>query len=392
MSMMLLAVRSLFKAYGAINVLNDVSFVVNKGDRVGIVGSNGVGKSTLLKILVGQEEVDAGTFAYAPSTEVGYLPQTTPEFYGRTIQDLILESLGSLRQLEERMRQIEAIMTTAGEEQLAVLLEEYGHVSTQFQDRGGYDRDHKIDTILEGLHISYLPRTQEVQTLSGGEKARVGLATLLLRTPDLLLLDEPTNHLDFASMEWLETYLSRYSGAILMVSHDRQFLNRTVNQVFEIDEHDHRLKKYEGNYDAYTQAKAAERAKWEEDYERQQEEIKELRKRIKTTARHVGHNRPLRDNDKMQYDFFGGRVQQTISRGIRDAEERLKRIEEDPIAKPPKRLQAHPYFNTDILQSREVVSVTGLSKSLGGRCILHNIDFTLAPAARVVLTGPNGAG
>ena len=183
--MMLLAVRSLFKAYGAINVLNDVSFVVNKGDRVGIVGSNGVGKSTLLKILVGQEEVDAGTFAYAPSTEVGYLPQTTPEFYGRTIQDLILESLGSLRQLEERMRQIEAIMTTAGEEQLAFLLEEYGHVSTQFQDHGGYDLDHKIDATLEGLHISYLPRTQEVQTLSGGEKARVGLATLLLRTPGL---------------------------------------------------------------------------------------------------------------------------------------------------------------------------------------------------------------
>ena len=152
--MMLLAVRSLFKAYGAINVLNDVSFVINKGDRVGIVGSNGVGKSTLLKILVGQEEVDAGTFAYAPSTEVGYLPQTTPEFYGRTIQDLILESLGSLRQLEERMRQIEAIMTTASKEQLAVLLEEYGHISTQFQDRGGYDLDHKIDAILEGLHIS----------------------------------------------------------------------------------------------------------------------------------------------------------------------------------------------------------------------------------------------
>src|SRR5437588_615009 len=157
MSMMLLAVRNLFKAYGAINVLNDVSFVVNNGDRVGIVGSNGVGKSTLLKILVGQEEDDTGTFAYTPSTEVGYLPQTTPEFYGQTIQDLILESAGSLLQLEERMRQLEERMTTASEEQLAALLEEYGHVSARFQDRGGYDLDYKIDTILEGLHISYLP-------------------------------------------------------------------------------------------------------------------------------------------------------------------------------------------------------------------------------------------
>src|SRR6266700_351216 len=351
MSMMLLAVRSLFKAYGAINVLNDVSFVVNKGDRVGIVGSNGVGKSTLLKILVGQEEVDAGTFAYAPSTEVGYLPQTTPEFYGRTIQDLILESLGSLRQLEERMRQIEAIMTTAGEEQLAVLLEEYGHISTKFQDRGGYDLDHKIDAILEGLHISYLPRTQEVQTLSGGEKARVGLATLLLRTPDLLLLDEPTNHLDFASMEWLEAYLSRYSGAILMVSHDRQFLNRTVNQVFEIDEHDHRLKRYEGNYDVYTQAKAAERIKWEEDYERQQEEIKELRKRVRETARQVGHTyRAPRDKDKSAFNAHVAAVQKAVSHNVQAAEEQLKRIEADALPKPPEliRVRSHEKLGREV--------------------------------------------
>src|SRR5437763_12470702 len=254
---MLLTVHQLSKSYGAITVLNDISFVVNAHDRAGIVGSNGVGKSTLLKILVGQEEADMGTFAYAPSVEVGYLPQTTPDFYGRTIQDLILESVGNLRQLEERMRQIETSLSTASEERTAALLEEYGHVSTRFQDRGGYELDYKIDTVLQGLRISYLPRTQEVETLSGGEKARVGLATLLLRTPDLLLLDEPTNHLDFASMEWLETYLSRYIGAILIVSHDREFLNRTVNQVFEIDEHDHPLSKYERNYDAYTQAKAA---------------------------------------------------------------------------------------------------------------------------------------
>src|SRR5437763_1348454 len=391
--MMLLAVRSLFKAYGAINVLNDVSFVVSKGDRVGIVGSNGVSKSTLLKILVGQEEVDAGTFAYAPSTGVGYLPQTTPEFYGRTIQDLILESLGSLRQLEERMRQIEAIMTTASKEQLAVLLEEYGHVSTQFQDRGGYDLDHKIDAILEGLHISYLPRTQEVQTLSGGEKARVGLATLLLRTPDLLLLDEPTNHLDFASMEWLETYLSRYSGAMLMVSHDRQFLNRAVNQVFEIDEHDHSLKKYEGNYDAYAQAKAAERIKWEEDYERQQEEIKELRKRVRETARQVGHTyRAARDNDKFARHFFAQRVDSTVSRNVRAAEEQLKRIEAEPIAKPPELIRVSSYFRIEPMQSRVVLSATDLTKCWGERCILSGVHLTVPPDARIVLIGPHGTG
>ncbi len=376
---MLLSVHNLSKAYGVITVLNNVSFIINSNDRVGIVGMNGAGKTTLLRILVGQETMDDGKISFAPSLEVGYLPQTTPDFYGRTIQDLILESLGNLRQLEEHMRQVEASMAIASEDQLPALLAEYDQLSTKFQDRGGYDLDYKIDTILTGLQLAYLPREQAVDTLSGGEKERIGLATLLLRSPDLLLLDEPTNHLDISSLEWLEAYLSHYVGAIIVVSHDRQFLNRSVNQVFEIDEHSHQLKQYAGNYDAYASAKESERAQWEEDYERQQEEIKELRKRIKETARRVAHNRPPRDNDKMQYDFFGGRVQQTISRSIRDAEERLKRIEAEPIPKPPRRLQAHPYFNTENLQSREIASATGLGKSLGGRCILRDINFTLAP-------------
>src|ERR1017187_4344214 len=131
---MLLTTRNLAKSYGAITVLQDISFVLNSNDRVGIVGSNGVGKSTLLKILLGQEEAESGTYTYAPSLEVGYLPQTTPDFYGHTINDLILESVGNLKQLEERMRQLEAVMTSARQEQLDTLLEEYGTVSTKFQD------------------------------------------------------------------------------------------------------------------------------------------------------------------------------------------------------------------------------------------------------------------
>src|SRR6266852_6350716 len=348
----MLFVRNLSKAYGAIAVLDDISFVINSGDRVGIVGSNGVGKTTLLSILVGQETVDAGSFSFAPSTETGHLPQTTPEFYGRTMQDLIYESLGNLRQLEERMHALESAMSAAAGGQLAGMMKEYDLVSTHFQDQGGYAIDHKIDAILDGLRIAYIARDREIQTLSGGEKARVGLATLLLRSPDLLLLDEPTNHLDVASLEWLESYLARYRGAILLVSHDRQFLNRAVNQIFEIDENTYRLKKYEGNYDAYVLAKAAERARWEEEYERQQEEIKELRKRVRDTGRNVAHNRAPRDGDKMAYDFFGGRVQNTISRNVRAAEEQLHRIEEDPIPKPPKLMQVSSYFNVEPLQSQ----------------------------------------
>ena len=388
----MLAVRHLCKSYGAITVLDDISFIVNSNDRIGVVGSNGVGKTTLLNILIGQESTDSGSFSFTSYTEVGYLHQTTPEFSGHTMQDLILESVGNLRQLEEQMRELESAMSTAKDDQLAGLMDEYEQVSSRFQDRGGYELDYRIDTILEGLRISYLPRGREMQTLSGGEKARVGLAILLLRSPDLLLLDEPTNHLDFASLEWLEFYLSNYKGAILLVSHDRQFLNRTVNQIFEIDEHAHHLKKYDGNYDAFVLAKAAERATWEEDYERQQEEIKELRKRVRETARNVAHNRSPTDNDKTAYNFFGGRVQNTISRGVRAAEEQLRRIEANPIPKPPKLMQVSSSFNVEPLQAEVVVRVSNLTKCWDETCILDDVNFTIASGARILLFGPNGAG
>src|SRR5215471_6581873 len=388
----MLAVRNLCKSYGAIAVLDDISFIVNPNDRIGIVGSNGVGKTTLLNILIGNETLDSGSFLFAPRTEAGYLPQTTPELSGHTMQDLILESVGNLRQLEERMRELESAMSTASDEQLAGLMDEYEQVSSRFQDRGGYELDYKIDSILAGLRIAYLQRDREMQTLSGGEKARVGLGILLLRSPDLLLLDEPTNHLDFASLEWLESYLSSYKGAILLVSHDRQFLNRTVNQILEIDEHSHHLKKYDGNYDAYVLEKAAERAKWVEDYERQQEEIKELRKRMRETARNVARNRPPTDNDKTAYNFFGGRVQNTISRGVRAAEEQLRRIEAHPIPKPPKLMQVSSSFNIESLQAEVVIRVSNLTKCWDEICILDNVNFTISSDARILLFGPNGTG
>lgn len=390
---MLLTVRNLSKSYTINTVLNNISFVINTYDRVGLVGTNGVGKSVLLKLLVGQEKVDYGTISYASSVEIGYLPQATPKFYGRTIDDLILESVGNLRQLEERMRQLEVAMTTSVETELSTLLEQYSDISTKFQERGGYELDHRIDVVLVGLGLSHLPRTRYVDTLSGGEKARIGLATLLLRSADLLLLDEPTNHLDFASMEWLETYLLHHKGAVLYASHDRQFLNRTSKQIFEIDEYTHELKKYAGNYDAYKLTKETEMVKWKEEYEWQQEKIKELKHSIKGTARTVGgHHRSRKDNEKYDYTARGERAEQAVSRAVKAAEEQLKRLEVNLIPRPPDPLHINPHFDSKPLFASTAINAVHLSKKFDNRDVLRNISFEVASDSHIVILGPNGAG
>lgn len=391
---MLLTVRGLTKYYGAINVLQAISFVVNPGDRIGLVGPNGVGKSTLLRLLMSQEEADAGTFAYAPASEVGYLPQSTPDFSGYRIHDVLQEATNQLHQLEIQMHEIERAMSeTTDDARLAALLAEYSHVSARFQDAGGYELDHHIETILSGLRLDYLPREREVATLSGGERARISLAALLLRTPDLLLLDEPTNHLDVASLTWLEGYLAEQHGGILMVSHDRQFLNRTVNRICELDEHTHQLKEYTGNYDAYVAIKAAERLKWEEEYERQQEEIQELRTRVKEALSHARRNyRTPRDAFRPAKFYYEQSTQRTQSRTIKMAEVQLARIEADPISKPPEILRINTHFQQATIASREVLRLQNVSKSWGEQHILRDVTLTVAPNAHIVLIGPNGAG
>lgn len=388
----MLQVQNISRSFGIHVVLNDVSLVINKGDRVGIVGANGAGKSVLLKILAGLESPDAGMVSYAPGVEVGYLPQSTPAFSGQTIDDLILESIGNLRRLEARMRQLELSMGRADGDELASVMDEYGEVASRFQERGGYDLDHRIDIVMAGLNLAQLPRTRDVHSLSGGEKARIGLAILLLRSPDLLLLDEPTNHLDAASLEWLETYIAEYDGAVVLVSHDRQVLNRTVERILELDDYDHRLKMFEGNYDAYQQAKAAERQRSEEAYARYRETLKELQAYLRETARRVGHNRARRDNEKMAFTARGEKAQQAVSRNIRTAEEQLKRLRETPVPKPPESLRITPRFESDPFEARVAVNAVNLSKSFAGRTILDNVTFAFTSDSHVVIVGPNGTG
>jgi macrolide transport system ATP-binding/permease protein len=389
---MLLTVRNISKTYGAVSVLDGVTFALEPGEHVGLVGANGAGKSTLIRIIIGEEAADSGEAQRADSTEIGYLPQTLPDIAGRTIDGLLADALGGLRSIEARMRTLEAAMARVSGEALGGLLAEYGQLASQFQDRGGYEMEARMDAILAGLRLDYLPRSRDLGSLSGGERARVGLALLLLRAPDVLLLDEPTSHLDAASLAWLEDYLAAYAGAALIVSHDRQFLNRSVNRIFELDEYTHALKSYEGDYDAYQRVKASEREAWEESFARQQEEIKHLRKRIRESARQVAHNRKPKDNDKLAYKGKGEWVADAVSRNVRAAEEQLRRVELDPIPKPPRLMRFQPKFQAEALRTNAIVRMEHISKRYGDRQVLSDVNLTVLPESRIALVGPNGAG
>jgi macrolide transport system ATP-binding/permease protein len=387
----MLNIENLSKYYGPFLVLNDISFSLNKQMRVGLVGANGVGKSTLLKIIAGRETADAGTVSLEPGVSIGYLPQTLPISSGKTVEDTLAEAVADIRKIESRMRAIENELSSCGDH-TEVLLQEYGELSRQFEERGGYELDHRFDVVMEGLGISYLPRSRTVDSLSGGEKTRLGLAGLLLGSPDVLLLDEPTNNLDTTNLQWLEGYLGRCRGAVMMASHDRQFLNATANWIYEIDEHTHNLQKYAGNYNAYKTAKERERAKWEEDYQRQQHEIKELKRVMQAASSEAQRRQRPRDKDKYALQFKAERSQAAATRNIRAARERLERIMENPVPKPPRPLQFKATFAGKEIRSAEVVRVTGLSKSYGSITVLRNIDFHLGASSRAVIIGPNGSG
>jgi macrolide transport system ATP-binding/permease protein len=388
-----LSASAVSKTYEPVPVLTNVSFVVSGGERVGIVGANGSGKSTLLRILAGELEADSGHVSVPANATVGYLPQDPPEPDNATVDDLIYSAAGNVRDLETRLRDLEAQMASAGDDSFEDVVAEYGEVLERFERSGGYDIDHRVDLVCSGLRISGLPRDRSFTTLSGGEKARVLLATLLLTSPDVLLLDEPTNHLDFGSIGWLEGFLSDFTGILIVVSHDRRFLNTTVSRIIEIDENTHRAREYAGNYDRYAVQKEREREQWEADFAVQQDELTELRRAIRQARAGVDRKAPPpRDADKNIQEAHKARADKTASKGIRSLEERLRRIETDPVSRPPAMLRMNPKLDQGDLQSDEVVRFNNVSIGFDGVIVLSDVSFTLRRGERVVLVGPNGAG
>ena len=389
-----LMARGIAKSYGRHLILRDITFSLGQGERVGLVGANGAGKSTLLRVIAGAEAADAGEVILGPSLELGYLAQTPSIVPGQTVDDLLYESVGQLRAMEARMRELEAAMAQPDSPDLDARLDEYGRLVTRFQERGGYELDHRIAATLAGLGLASLPRERMIERLSGGERSRVGLAALLMRSPDVLLLDEPTSHLDSAALAWLEGFLATYPGAALIVSHDRQLLNSAVTRILEVDDRERTLTSYAGAYDAYIQAKAVARLRWEEDYAHQQEEMAMLRARAREAAQSTAHPKPVTQTryGKMAYDAHGAAAQRGAARNIRNAEERLRRIEEHPIAKPPKVMRFHQRFRSEEIRTELIIRAEGVSKRLGGRDLIRDLDLIVTPETRITLVGPNGAG
>lgn len=388
--MVVLSFSNVFKSFGNKGVLHDASFKISMGERVGLIGENGTGKSTILKLITGRLEQDAGEVCLTDKLEIGYLPQSFNGNEAQTIEAYIVESQKTIREMAQRMDELTGLM--AEETSLDQTLDEYGELSSRFEARGGYDLAYKTDLVLNGLGIAHISKSRMLSTLSGGQKARVGLAALLISSPDLLLLDEPTNHLDASALEWLESYLNTYQGAVIIVSHDRQFLNQSITRMIEIDKQTQNLKEYAGNFDFYLHKQKQERKKWEEDYALQQEQLKDLKQQTKEAHRNVGHNRAPKDSNKNAYKKAGERVQTTISRKVRKAEKEIERIQHNKIPAPPKPIDLHVDFHFEGIHNEQILKLSNIGKLNRADWILENVNLEMHSKSRIVIVGPNGSG
>ena len=374
-----LTLRGVMKSYGDRLLLDAVNLTIQPGERVGIVGENGAGKSTLLRILAGQEDPDDGEMIVVAES-LGYLGQTPALAPDRTVRELIDHALADLRALERALRAAEADLSDPA------VLARYGDLLTAFELRGGYDADARVDKARNALGVGHLGLDRPLGTLSGGELARLGLACVLAARPEVLLLDEPTNHLDGRALEWLEEQLRAHRGTVVAVSHDRTFLDRVATAIVEVDGDRCALSRYGNGYQGYLDERAAARRRWELAHARWEEDIAQLTEFAATTAHRVAPDRPMKDRNKMAYGMDRGRVQSSISMRVRNANERLRRLRDDPVPRPPDPLRFGARLGGGIEGS--VVSAHGIR--VAGR--LDVADLTVGARDRLLIHGPNGAG
>ena len=375
--MIILSAKNLSKVYGTDVILEKVSFHINAGDRIGIVGKNGAGKSTLLNMLTGEMRSDDGEFFVSQNTRIGYLKQRENFRSDRTVMEEVTEIFRPLLDMEKEMEAVAArLEEVTGAAALAAerdaLIHRQADLHEEYYRRGGDTFRSEIRGILNSMAFGPEFYDKSIASLSGGERTRLALAALLLEKPDLLMLDEPTNHLDIGTLKWLEQYLSGYKGTIVVVSHDRYFLNQIVNRVFEVEHH--HLTCYDGNYDAFAEQKRIRRESELRAYNNQQREIARQEDMIRRFKE--------RGTEKL--------AKRAQSREKRlDALERLERPESETG-----RMKIH--FKQNFQSGNDVLQAEGLAKHFGygteRKDLFAGVDFDIKRGEKVCIVGPNGVG
>ena len=372
--------RDLVKIYDGRRVLDGVDLLASPGQRVGLVGENGAGKSTLLRLLAGVEQPDAGEVT-RPS-DIGFGDQELSFPGAATVRIMLDDALTDVRRALRRLEELAPRLD--GDEST---LTEYGEVLDWAQAHGAWDADRRVAVVLAGLGLSAVDAARRLDTLSGGQRTRLALAALLIRRPAALLLDEPTNHLDDEAVGFVESHLRTLPGVVVVASHDRVFLDAVCTHLVDLDPARDGPVRYRGAYTEYLHAKRAERARWEQQHAAEQDEIGALRRAVTVTVRNVAPNRGPRDNDKMAYDFFGGRVQRQVSRRVRHAQRRLDELTARQVRKPPPPLRFAAAVGTG---SGAGLAVSARHVRVPGRLTLDQLD--LPTDGRLLVTGANGSG
>jgi ATPase components of ABC transporters with duplicated ATPase domains len=369
--MILLQTNELCKSFAANPILTNISIEVKLGERVALVGRNGAGKSTLLKIIAGQMSADSGEVIMPKDRTMGYLPQNATLNSTRGIYNELLTVFQSLTESEKKLRKMEEQMADPGrfsnQSDYDQLLKNYDTLQAEFRSRGGYTYQAEIRSVLNGLNFGGFPENTPVSNLSGGQKTQLALGKLLLTKPDLLILDEPTNHLDIDTLTWLEGYLQRYQGSVLVVSHDRYFLDKVATKIYEVT--GHIVTKYEGNYTRYMKLRAAAYESAMKSYDKQQKEVAHLN------------------------DFISKNIVRAST--TKRAQSRRKQLEKMNLLEKPRGDEKSADFSFQIEKQsgREVLTVTDLTIGYSVEApMILGLHFHLTRGERVALVGPNGIG
>lgn len=365
---MILSCNNITKTFGTDTILSDCSFHIEEREKAAIVGPNGAGKSTLLKIIMGRLPADDGTVTISKDKTLGYLAQHQNLSSDGTIYDELLSVKKDIIALEEKIRETEQQMKNATGEQLDTLLDLYTKMNHQFELENGYAYQSEIVGVLKGLGFTEDDFSLPVSTLSGGQKTRVALGKLLLSRPDIILLDEPTNHLDIESIRWLENYLLGYNGSVIIVAHDRYFLDRIVTKIIEI-ENTH-VTVFSGNYTAYADKKKILRNMQLKEYLNQQREIKH------------------------QQEVITKLKQFNREKSIKRAESREKMLDKLEVVDKPAEIndKMNIELNPSVISGNDVLSVSHLSKAFDDNTLFTDISFDIKRGERVALIGNNGTG